>query len=303
MGVGEGKITFKETAGEGTPRRFSFFRATGIPGKNIDSAAGNLRIGDAMKNPRALSLLSPLAVILVSGNSAGAATWMSDFDGVGDDTFQNIVGSASIDSTNDWLVVTSNSDNQTGTAYVPDLTTGFAAAMINATFDINQSLGDDADEADGAALFFGEFANTTSALTDGFSLTNGLRLRFHIENNTFGSGVDEAISIFYNDSEIFTTQLALTTDVTDFRAVSLTVDAVGAYNVTYNGAGFANSSGTIPGWAPASGWQYAVGGRTGGRNANQFLDNMVLSANVVPEPSSALLAALGLAGIAMKRRR
>ncbi len=227
---------------------------------------------------------------------------MSDFDGVGDDAFQNIVGSASIDSTNDWLVVTSNSDNQVGTAYVPDLTPGVAAASISATFEINQSLGDDTDEADGAALFFGAFVNTTTALQDGFSLTNGLRLRFHIENNTFQSGVDEAISVFYNDSEIFTTQLALTTDVTEFRAVSLTVNSAGEYDITYNGAGFTDSSGTIAGWAPANGWQYAVTGRTGGRSANQYFDDMVLTANV-PELSSALLAALGFAGFTMKRRR
>ncbi len=254
-----------------------------------------------------LNLLVPtLVTIFAFDHAASAATWMSDFDGTADDAFANIVsgGSASIDATNEWFVVTSGLDNQTGTAYVPDLSPGVAAASINATFDINQSRAQDIDEADGFALFYGAFANTTTALTDGSTLSNGLRLRFHIEDNSFGpdQGDDEAISIFYNNAEVFRTQVSLTTDAVEFRSVSLTVDAAGAYNVTYNGAGFTGSSGTIAGWAPASGWQYAVAGRTGGRNANQYLDNMVLATNV-PEPSSALLAAIGLAGIVMRHRR
>lgn len=256
-----------------------------------------------MKAPYFQTYLATLASISIS-TTAGAATWANSFDGNGD-AFANTVkqnGGGVINTTDQWFVITTGVDNQIGTGYVPDLTPGLAAASIGATFDINQSMATDSDEADGAAFFFGAFSENTSALQDSFSLTNGLRLRLHIENNSFGTGPDEAISIFYNDSEIFTTQLALTTDTITFRTVSLTVDAAGAYNIIYNGAGFTNSSGTIAGWAPQSGWQYAVTGRTGGRDANQFLDNMSLSATV-PEPSGATLLGVSMLLIITRRQR
>jgi hypothetical protein len=207
-----------------------------------------------------------------------------------------------IAATNEWLVITADVDNQSGTAYVPDLTLGMAVGAITATFDINQSRGSDVDEADGAALFFGAFADNTTVVQDGFGLVSGLRLRFHIENNGLGDGPDEAISIFYNNSEVFTTQVDLTTDTLELRNVSLSVDPTGALYVSYNGSPVTNGSGSIAGWAPEAGWQFALAGRTGGRNAFQYFDNVDLSATAIPEPSEALLLSLA-GGLLMVRRR
>ncbi len=227
---------------------------------------------------------------------------MSDFDGTADDSFSNLVGASGggfVDETNDWLVLTTNVDNQLGTGYVPDLTPGAAATSISASFSINQSLATDADEADGTAFFFGGFANDTTALADGFALTAGLRVRFHIENNSFGTNPDESITIHYNNSEIFTQQFALTTDAIDFRDASFSVNAAGLLNLSYDGAAIITDQ-AIAGWAPEDNWQFALTARTGGRNADQFIDNLSLT-EAIPEPGS--VALLGLTGIALLARR
>lgn len=258
-----------------------------------------------------LMLLPLLALAVVAiADHAQAGMFFSDFDGIDDDAFVNIAssggnGAGTIDNVNEWLVLTNDNDNQLGTPYLPDLDPGNRITAFSSTFQLNQSLGDDADEADGVTVFFGKFANTTTALSDGAGLSEGLRVRFHIEDNGF-SNPDESIRAYYNNAQIFRQQFALTTDTLSFRDVAVSVSMDGELTVSHGGTAVINAL-SIPGWTdpstrPQSGWQFALTGRTGGRNAYQFIDDLSVQ-TVIPEPSTLLIWSLGLLGLAWCARR
>ncbi|MEZ5300609.1 MAG: PEP-CTERM sorting domain-containing protein [Verrucomicrobiales bacterium] len=192
--------------------------------------------------------------------------------------------------------MTNATNNQRGTAYVSDL--GLSSGMIRASFSLNQSYGSGStDQADGLSVYYGQFNNETTALFDGDLPVAGLRVRYHIENNAF-SPVDESITVHYNGAQIFNQQVNLTTTPIDFKETDFSVSPAGLFNLAYDGNTI--FQGMIAGWNPQPDWQFALTARTGGRNSQQFVDNLLLA---TPEPSRVALLGLGGVLFAARRRR
>ena len=240
-----------------------------------------------LRVPQVLIAMLVTMLVVTSAKSTNAGLFVSDFDGVNDGTLAGLVslGSGSpgtIDGANEWLVLTNDNDGQQATAYLPDLDPGSSASNFTARFRLNQSLGDDVDEADGAALFFGAFPDTTTVRNDNFGLTEGLRIQFQIENGSFGA-VDEGITVHWDNVQIAQTQVDLTTDTISFHDLDVSVNIGGTLNINFDGSNVVSVA--IPDWTddtlgPQNGWQFAFAGRTGGRNAIQLVDDINFQTNL-----------------------
>ncbi|MEL0120187.1 MAG: LamG-like jellyroll fold domain-containing protein, partial [Opitutae bacterium] len=192
----------------------------------------------------------------------GASTWFSAFDGINDDTLGNMHGDIEIDVKEKYLRMTKPINSQRTTAFIPDLNPGNPIKNFNASFDLYQGPGSD-DPADGVSFYFGPLADTTN-LGDNTN-TTGIRIHFKIYQN------DEII-VRYNNVDVSKTQKHLL--VGEFVPVSISVSQSGRLRVMHGSTIIQNQ---ISNWNPAAGWRFALGGRTGGQNALQAVDNLNIS--------------------------
>jgi hypothetical protein len=112
----------------------------------------------------------------------GSASWFSTFDGVADDALSALVGTASIDLKEKELALTSSLNNQTATAYLPDLNPGNATPNFNASFNLFQGPGSDNPE-DSMAFYYGPLDGSTNL--GGDAAVDGLKVRFKVQGTDY----------------------------------------------------------------------------------------------------------------------
>ena len=176
-----------------------------------------------------------------------------------------------------YLRLTDNAGSQVGSGIIDDLNPGTAVTSLVATF---AKYIDNGGGADGLSFNFGpmppspfgEGGPPATAADDGLTVS-------------WATYSNDRIRVYYDGS------LVGESGPRDLRGpwsrVSISVDASGKVAVSDSNDGDAAVAfiGSIPGWAPAPGWQVGFGGRTGGVTDNHAITQLSLETGVCGDSS------------------
>ena len=181
---------------------------------------------------------------------------------------------------NGHLVLTYNENNEQGSIVLDDLDNGQTIESFTARFKLQLGPGT-ANAADGTAFCFGPDINSSSLFQEE-GTGNGIIVVFDIYDNSGGEA--PAVDIKYGGATIAHTMFTKADMVTGaFEDVSIQLTRNGMLNVGYKGK-ILYTNLVLPNFTPVAG-QFAIGSRTGGENANQWIDDLnvqtVVAANTV----------------------
>ena len=238
----------------------------------------------------ALSALAVSALVLLASVRAG--TFSADFDDGQVPAGAQVFGNAVVESSGGvggtgCLKLTMNVNSQSGSIVIEDLDGLANVYGIRATFMARVG-GGSAVPADGWSfcaapdLPFGTWSETGAG--------NGLRVCFDTYDNVDGdpnNGAGEApqIRLMLGTTTVATTPLLPLSDVinNDFVPVEILLDADGSFSLTYNGKVHFSRL-FFAGYQPLSGALIGFGARTGGLNANHFVDDLSITTYTDPKP-------------------
>ncbi len=233
-----------------------------------------------------------LAVAVVSflgaTNVCNAGTYSNDFSA--DIGAAELRGNAVLDSGS--VRLTANTFSQIGSLVIDDLDPERSVIRFDASFVIAIGPGS-MPPADGISFSLGQPPGGTGSFGENGTF-DGLAVGFDLFDN-MESPTAPAIRVFVNGVQIVGTQVTLFS-AGAFRPVSIHLDG-GGLDVAYNGATiFENLD--LPGFSPAEGYQFTLGGRTGGATAEQRVDDVSISTTAfsagVPALSKVPLVLLGV---------
>ncbi len=167
------------------------------------------------------------------------------------------------------LALTYNENSEQASIVLDDLDGG--AAIESFTVDFKLQIGPGSgNAADGTSFSFGP--DVTSASLFGEEGTgNGIIVAFDIYDN--GGGEAPAIEVKYGGNVIAHTGYTKAEMVTSkFEPVTIQLTRSGAINLNWKGSPVFQNL-ILPGFIPSAG-QFAIGARTGGENANQWIDDL-----------------------------
>src|SRR6266568_5165266 len=215
-----------------------------------------------------------ITVFLLSGASAFAGSFTSDFSNAGQTGF-NLVG-ASNGVANAWmpvitggvLVLTTNYNSLQGAININDLDSGQQIESFTAQFKLQFGPGTD-PPADGLSFIFGPDVAAGSSLV--------------VEFDTYDNGGGEApaVDVILFGTEIAHTPFTIPAMLTaNLENVLITLKRNGTLSVSYkNQVVYTNL--WLPGWGPTSG-QFGLNARTGGLNQVCDLDDLSLTTVTAP---------------------
>ena len=175
------------------------------------------------------------------------------------------------------LKLTKNANGLQGTFLLDDLDGGNPVNGFTARFKLRLG-GGSAVPADGCSFCVGNDLGTSFGEAGSGS---GLRIGFDIYDNTDGNpnndaGEAPAINVFWNGALVSRTRLTLAALVTNtFADVLVRINNNGTLDLSYNGT-VIHTALSI-GYQPIAGAAYGWGGRTGGLNTNQFVDDIEIT--------------------------
>jgi hypothetical protein len=180
------------------------------------------------------------------------------------------------------LVYAENSKQ--GTAVLDDLDPGNAIESFNMSFTMRIG-GGSSTPADGTAVFLGNIDSSANygeeGPADGVNGINGLTVCWDIYDN--GGGEAPAIDVKVNGVVVAHKSYDIFGIISDtFTPVTIKLTQNGHLTVTYKGQPVFTDL-ALDGYAPAAGDRFAIGSRTGGLNANQWIDDL----NITTVPATA----------------
>jgi len=239
------------------------------------------------KTPR----LSALA-FAASAALASAGTFTSDFSNPNQSGF-TLAGGTRPDGVtpfpaieNGHLALTYNEGSQQGTIVIDDLDGGTAIEAFTVRFKLQIGPGS-ANAADGFSFSFGP--EVTSGSTIGEEGTgNGVIVAFDTYDN--GGSEAPAIDIKYGGAVVAHTLFPKADMVTSqMEDVLIEVTRSGVLNLTWKGQPIYRNL-VLPDFAPAAGL-FGFGARTGGENANHWLDDLSITTTKVGAPAAPTIKA------------
>lgn len=219
-------------------------------------------------------VLASLAAALV-GTTAFAGSFTSDFS----DPFQTgftLNGGIRPDGFTPYpaiedghLALTYAENSEQASIVLDDLDFGQAIESFTAQFKLQIGPGS-GNPADGTSFCFGPDINSFSNFNEE-GTGNGIIVTFDIYDN--GGGEAPAVDVKYGGATIAHTTFAKADMVTSqFENVFIQLTRSGTLNVGYKGAVLYTNL-ILPNFEPTYG-QFAIGARTGGENANQWVDDL-----------------------------
>jgi len=181
------------------------------------------------------------------------------------------------------LKLTKAINNQSGSFIIEDLDGGNPVYGFDMTFKLRLGGGTVNTPADGFSVNFAPDVPDGTFGEDGVG--SGIRIGFDIYNN----GATEnppapSIDVRIGATAVATRKMTvpqITTD-TNFEDVHIQLNPNGSLNMTYKGAVlFTNFF--LPGYQGISGGRFGFGGRTGGANENQWIDNLQITTSLQPQ--------------------
>lgn len=187
------------------------------------------------------------------------------------------------------LHITDAEGSQTGTFVVLDFNNEAAVGAITAAFDVRSGGGTTDVPADGWSFSWGR------NIVDGWGagdLENGLgddlRVAFDIYDNDDANPHNEAgeapaIEIYWRGEMLARARVPfdLLNTGDAFEGVLINVTQDGKVSVAHGGV-LVHHDVQIPGYAGVAGANFAIAGRTGGANTNQWFDNIRISTELSP---------------------
>ncbi len=167
------------------------------------------------------------------------------------------------------LALTYNENSQQATIVLDDLDGGAAIESFTVRFKVQVGPGS-GNPADGFSFSFGP--EVTSFSNFGEEGTgNGVIVAFDIYDN--GGGEAPAIDVKYNGAVVASAKFVKADMVTSqFEDVEIVLNRNGTLSVKHKGQAV-HTDVVLPAFAPQAG-QFGIGARTGGENANQWIDDL-----------------------------
>ncbi|MGE4178980.1 MAG: Ig-like domain-containing protein [Limisphaerales bacterium] len=221
--------------------------------------------------------LSALAFAAVSVAASGG-TFTSDFSNPNQAGF-TLVGGVRPDGVTEYpaienghLALTYNENSQQATITIDDLDEGASIEAFKIQFKLQIGPGS-ANAADGFSVSFGPDITSGASIGEE-GLGTGVIVVFDIYDN---GGVEApAIDVKYGDVVVGHTLFTKAEMVTSqFEDVVIEVTRSGALNLTWKGQAVYRNL-ILPDYAPVYG-QFALGARTGGENANLWVDDLTIT--------------------------
>lgn len=223
-------------------------------------------------------LLQAFGVMALAGVSALAGSFTSDFSDPNQTGFTlTDNGAVRADGVTPFtpaiesghLVLTYNETGEIGTIVLDDLDGGQQIESFTAKFKLRIGPGS-GNPADGTSFCFGPDINSTSNFSEEGTGT-GIIVCFDIYDN--GLGEAPAVDVKYGGATLATTKFAKADMVTSkFEDVFIQLTRAGTLNVGYKGQVLYTNL-VLPDFAPTAG-QFALGARTGGQSAIQWIDDL-----------------------------
>ncbi|HTG42914.1 MAG TPA: hypothetical protein VK633_00155 [Verrucomicrobiae bacterium] len=229
------------------------------------------------------------------GTTPPNTTLISGVSGGGTITTTGGVGDSGV------LHLTDAANDQRGAFIVADADAGVPVYGFTARFDALVG-GGGATPADGFSFNFASNIPEDPTTTGG-DLENGvgtgLSVGFDIYDN--GGGEAPSVDVRYNGQVVSSQKVPLAFIETDtaFEPVIIRLEPDGTLDVVYGGTVLMSNL-SIPGFSSISGGQFALVGRTGGANENQWFDNIEITTVLTPgdlrittQPANRIVAAGG----------
>jgi hypothetical protein len=169
-------------------------------------------------------------------------------------------------------------NGQAGTFIISDMFSNQPVSAITVHFSMLVG-GGTAPPADGFSFVWCPSNDLPSNITFGEDgAGGGLIVGFDIYNN---AGEGPAFNVRYHGFTVVTNLVPLSALETgaNFGDVYIRVSSTGLFDLQYNGQVIYNQV-QLPGYAALAGGEFAFGGRTGGLNENQWIDNIQIAGTI-----------------------
>ena len=178
------------------------------------------------------------------------------------------------------LAITYAENSLNGAVVFDDLDAGKAIESFTMSFKLRIG-GGTSTPADGLSLFFGPDVPTAPFGEDGPVDTTSLVIAIDTYDN--GNSEGPSIDVRYGGLVVATTPYSVGNILSEtFAPVTLQLNANGTVNFNYKGVQVYTNL-FIPGFKPSAG-QFAIGARTGGLNANHWVDDLTLTTQPASAP-------------------